>query len=73
MLARLQAAHYVEGRRIADRDVLVALAEELGLEPQAFQQALEQVDGEVTQQSGVLAIGVAFSARFAASGRATPG
>jgi len=50
MLARLQVAHYVEGRRIADRAVLVALAEELGLEPQAFQQAFEQVDGEVTQR-----------------------
>jgi putative protein-disulfide isomerase len=25
MLARLQVAHYVEGRRIADRDVLVVL------------------------------------------------
>lgn len=42
MLARLQVAHYGEGRRIAEAAVLVALAAELGLEPTAFRSALDQ-------------------------------
>lgn len=42
MLARLQVAHYGEGRRIAEAAVLVALAAELGLEPAAFRSALDQ-------------------------------
>jgi putative protein-disulfide isomerase len=41
MLARLQAAHYVEGRRIADRDVLVALAGDVGLDSVRFAQLLD--------------------------------
>ena len=49
MLARLQVAHYVEGRRIADRDVLVALAGELGLGRTAFEQALDRIEGAATQ------------------------
>ena len=36
MLHRLQSAHYVDGLRIADRAVLVALAQELGLDGAAF-------------------------------------
>lgn len=44
MLARLQQAHYVEGRRIADADVLQALAAELGLPEEAFAAALASVD-----------------------------
>jgi putative protein-disulfide isomerase len=42
MLAQLQVAHYVHGQRIADANVLLQLAQELGLEPQAFQAALKQ-------------------------------
>lgn len=42
MLARLQAAHYVEGRRIADRDVLVALAGDVGLDPDRFALQLDE-------------------------------
>ena len=36
MLARMQTAHYVEGQQISTQAVLQSLAEELGLEPQAF-------------------------------------
>jgi putative protein-disulfide isomerase len=50
MLARLQVAHYVEGRRIADRAVLIALATDLGMERAAFEQALDRVSGEATQR-----------------------
>ena len=50
MLARLQVAHYVEGRRIADRPVLVELAAELGMVRSAFGSALQRVEGEATQR-----------------------
>ncbi|HSV53471.1 MAG TPA: DsbA family protein [Burkholderiaceae bacterium] len=50
MLARLQVAHYVEGRRIADRSVLIELAAELGLVPGTFEQALQRAEGEATQR-----------------------
>lgn len=43
-LARLQRAHYVEGRRIADDGVLQAIAAEMGLPAQAFASALRDVD-----------------------------
>jgi putative protein-disulfide isomerase len=46
LLGRLQTAHYVEGRRIADEGVLFELANALGLEPQAFQIAFETADTE---------------------------
>jgi putative protein-disulfide isomerase len=46
LLGRLQTAHYVEGRRIADEAVLFELANALGLEPQAFQNAFEAADTE---------------------------
>lgn len=46
MLARLQQAHYVEGRRIADDDVLLAVAGELGLALPAFSAAIAQIDSE---------------------------
>jgi hypothetical protein len=36
MAHRLQRAHYVEGRRIADADVLAAVAVELGFDAEAF-------------------------------------
>lgn len=41
MLHRTQRAHYVEGRRIADAAVLLALAEEMGFAPAAFGAAYE--------------------------------
>jgi putative protein-disulfide isomerase len=44
LLGRLQMAHYVEGRRIADAAVLLELAIQMGLEPDAFQQAFNEAD-----------------------------
>lgn len=49
LLARLQTAHYVEGRRIADRDVLLDLAESIGLDPQVFNAAFSEILGADTQ------------------------
>ncbi|EYC51512.1 protein-disulfide isomerase [Hylemonella gracilis str. Niagara R] len=46
MLARLQTAHYLEGRRIADRAVLIDIAAELGLPRDAFAGALGATLGE---------------------------
>ncbi|MDP9516650.1 DsbA family protein [Pseudomonas protegens] len=42
LLGRLQTAHYLEGRRIADRDVLLELAQTLGFAPQPFAVAYDQ-------------------------------
>lgn len=47
MLHRLQQAHYVEGRRIVEPEVLVRLAGELGLVPEAFALELERQGGTV--------------------------
>jgi len=47
MLARLQTAHYVEGRRIADRNVLVAVAGDVGLDPVRFVPQLEEAQDDV--------------------------
>ncbi|MBT2340061.1 MULTISPECIES: DsbA family protein [Pseudomonas] len=44
LLGRLQTAHYVEGRRIADESVLLELAQSIGLPAQAFESALHGVD-----------------------------
>ncbi|MFA9441032.1 DsbA family protein [Uliginosibacterium sp. sgz301328] len=41
MLARIQTAHYVEGRRVSDEAVLAALAEEIGLDVDAFERQFE--------------------------------
>ena len=49
MLAQLQVAHYVEGRRIADRAVLSEMAAALGLDSAAFAEALERQSGEALQ------------------------
>ncbi|NVZ81692.1 DsbA family protein [Pseudomonas yamanorum] len=49
LLARLQTAHYVEGRRIADNDVLLTLAESIGLDPQVFNTAFHEIQGAETQ------------------------
>ncbi|MGO2486796.1 MAG: DsbA family protein [Pseudomonas taetrolens] len=48
MLGRLQTAHYEKGRRIADNDVLMAVAVEMGLEADAFRTAYDAMSGEVT-------------------------
>ncbi|MGL6246023.1 DsbA family protein [Pseudomonas sp.] len=44
LLGRLQTAHYVEGRRIADETVLCELAKDIGLKPQAFEAAYNNAD-----------------------------
>lgn len=49
LLGHLQTAHYVEGRRIADIDVLMAVAAEMGLEADGFRAAYDAASGEVTQ------------------------
>jgi putative protein-disulfide isomerase len=46
LLARLQRAHYVEGKRIADDAVLDTLAAELGLDPTQFAVLRQQVSGD---------------------------
>lgn len=48
LLSRLQTAHYVEGRRIAEAPVLIELAGTIGLEPAPFAAALEEMQGEAT-------------------------
>jgi putative protein-disulfide isomerase len=49
LLARLQKAHYMEGRRIAETAVLAELAADIGLDRGAFAEALEQASGEPTR------------------------
>lgn len=49
MLAQLQIAHYVEGRRIAERAVLIDVAMALDLDPTAFAEALDRQSGETVQ------------------------
>ncbi|GAB2459562.1 disulfide reductase DsbM [Comamonas humi] len=49
MLQRLQKAHYVQGRRIADLPVLQSLAAELGLPEAGFAQAYAQLEGAPTE------------------------
>jgi putative protein-disulfide isomerase len=46
LLARLHRAHYVEGRRIADHAVLSELAQNIGLDPQAFEIAFADAPTE---------------------------
>ena len=46
LLGRLQNAHYVEGRRIADESVLFELAHGMGLDRQAFETAFRAADTE---------------------------
>lgn len=50
MIHRVQQAHYVEGRRIADPGVLRALAADLGLDAAAFSDAFDFTAGEPTQR-----------------------
>lgn len=57
LLGLLQTAHYVEGRRIADKAVLLALGKDIGLESQAFQQAFEaaETDHHIRETRALLA------------------
>jgi putative protein-disulfide isomerase len=50
MLRAIQHAHYEHGRRVVERDVLLDLAAEIGLDREAFSAALDKVDvrGHVT-------------------------
>ncbi|AQR66089.1 protein-disulfide isomerase [Aquaspirillum sp. LM1] len=50
MLAKLQIAHYVEGRRIAEPATLLEIATELGLNTQAFAAAFAQHSGAAVQR-----------------------
>jgi len=49
LLARMQTAHYVEGRRIADREVLIELALGIGLEREPFAAAFDRLAGAATE------------------------
>lgn len=49
LLARMQTAHYVEGRRISDPTVLHALALDIGLDGFAFDAAYATQQGEPTK------------------------
>lgn len=49
LLARMQTAHYVEGRRIAERDVIIEMAVAIGLDAAAFAQALDEAGGDEVQ------------------------
>lgn len=50
MIERLQFAHYVEGRRIAETPVLLAVAAEIGLDPAAFAAAQAEQSGDAVQR-----------------------
>jgi putative protein-disulfide isomerase len=49
LLARLQTAHYAEGRRIADREVLIEIARDMGLDREAFATAFDALTGAPTE------------------------
>ncbi len=49
MLAQLQIAHYVEGRRIAERSTLIEVAVELGLDAADFAKELDGQTGATVQ------------------------
>ncbi|MEN9892482.1 MAG: hypothetical protein RLY78_2777 [Pseudomonadota bacterium] len=50
LLERIQQAHYVEGRRVADRTVLRALAHDIGLPEAGFDHHFGTLAGEPTQR-----------------------
>lgn len=50
MLAQLQIAHYVEGRRIAEPVTLLEIAAELGLDAETFAAALAQQSGAAVKR-----------------------
>ncbi|MGM9491550.1 DsbA family protein [Ideonella sp. YS5] len=66
MLSRLQAAHYVEGRRIADKGVLVEQAAAIGLDPEAFAATFAETEGQTVQ--GHIAQSRSLMQRVGASG-----
>ncbi len=66
LLARLQTAHYVEGRRIAEAAVLGELAAGIGLDRPAFEHAFEALSGAATQAH--IQTTRALMARLGASG-----
>jgi putative protein-disulfide isomerase len=66
LLARLQRAHYMEGRRIADAAVLIEMAADIGLDRVAFAAALEASSGAQTEAH--IAESRAFLARVGGAG-----
>ena len=50
MLARVQKAHYVEGRRVAERKVLGDLAEDIGIDRAGFKRAYGDMAGPATRE-----------------------
>lgn len=50
LLAQLQVAHYVQGRRIADRAVLIDVAAAIGIDSAAFAEAFDRQSGDVVQR-----------------------
>ncbi|KMN35667.1 protein-disulfide isomerase [Chromobacterium sp. LK1] len=48
LLHRIQRAHFVEGRRIADTEVLTELAADIGLDAAAFAAAFHRLEGAAT-------------------------
>ena len=50
LLARLQKAHYVEGRRVAERQVLGDLAVDIGIDRTAFERACDDIAGPATRE-----------------------
>lgn len=46
MLKGIQHAHYEHGRRVVEREVLCAIAAEIGLDREAFSQALDETAAE---------------------------
>lgn len=50
MLAQLQIAHYVEGRRISEPEVSIEIAAELGLDPAHFAEARDRLAGKALQE-----------------------
>ena len=50
LLARIQKAHYVEGRRVAERQVLADLAAGIGIDRAAFKDACGELAGAPTRE-----------------------
>lgn len=66
LLARLQTAHYVEGRRIAERATLLEAAAQIGLDRAGFDRALAECEGATVQAH--IAATRALMARIGAAG-----
>jgi len=50
MLKRIQHAHFIEGRKVADADVLQALAVDIGIDALDFGKAFAMLSGDATRQ-----------------------